>query len=429
MDSRRRILISAYACAPGEGSEPEVGWQWALQMARFHDVTVLTRANNRPAIESAARQIRNEKPIPNFVYHDCAQRLLDFKARFKAVRVYYQFWQKSAWDVVERLHRAEPFDLMHHVTFATFRYDTAVWRHGAPVIWGPVGGIESIPFHLLPWRSPLSLVHELIRNYSNALLAAFDFHARRWTQASTVILSTTQEMQRQFQRSGLDSRLMPTIGLNTKALPYRPRQREAGPLKLLYVGNIITLKGLDLSLDALELSNTDATFTIIGSGDYLDALKRQAHSLGLESRLSFPGRIPREQMLKMYADYDVFVFPSLHDTGGFAVIEAMFNELPVICLDCGGPAVAVREGCGVKVPLRSRKGIVGELAAAIKMYSEDREKLSRHGKTAREVVLANYDWDKKGEEMARVYEEVLGEIETQNSKLQSLAKPQTPNSK
>ena len=221
---------------------------------------------------------------------------------------------------------------------------------------------------------------------------------------------------------------MPAIGLHTKAVPYQPRQRRAGPLKLLYVGNIITLKGLDLALDALKLSNTDATFTIIGSGDYLDALKTQAQSLGLESRVSFPGRIPREQVLRMYGDYDVFVFPSLHDTGGFAVIEAMFNELPVICLDCGGPAVAVREGCGIKVPIRSRKEIVDGLANAIKTYFRDAEVLKQHGKAARQVILQHYDWDRKGEEMNQIYREALGEREVPDSRLQTSGKPQPPHS-
>ena len=42
MPDRLRVLISAYACEPDKGSEPEVGWKWALHLARFHDVCVLT---------------------------------------------------------------------------------------------------------------------------------------------------------------------------------------------------------------------------------------------------------------------------------------------------------------------------------------------------------------------------------------------------
>ena len=68
MDKRLKVLISAYACEPGKGSEPEVGWQWALQMARFHDVTVLTRANNRASIEAEISRMDGAKP--KFIYFD-----------------------------------------------------------------------------------------------------------------------------------------------------------------------------------------------------------------------------------------------------------------------------------------------------------------------------------------------------------------------
>ena len=52
---RLRVLLSAYACEPGKGSEPGVGWNWVKQLARHEDVWVLTRSNNRGAIEQALR--------------------------------------------------------------------------------------------------------------------------------------------------------------------------------------------------------------------------------------------------------------------------------------------------------------------------------------------------------------------------------------
>src|SRR4051812_43085382 len=127
MAQRLKVLISAYACEPNKGSEPEVGWQWGLQMARFHDVVVLTRSNNRPAIEQALEAIRDRQPLPRFAYHDLGALFLDFKRRFKALKLYYLLWQRSAHRVVARLQEAHRFDLMHHVTFAAYRYPIALW--------------------------------------------------------------------------------------------------------------------------------------------------------------------------------------------------------------------------------------------------------------------------------------------------------------
>jgi glycosyltransferase involved in cell wall biosynthesis len=403
MSQRLKVLMCAYACEPGKGSEPEVGWQWALQMARFHDVTVVTRANNRPAIEAALQTLRSRQPVPIFVYHDRGPIFLELKRRFKAIKLYYLLWQKSAWEVVEYLHKVHQYDLVHHVTFATFRYPTAIWGHGVPSIWGPIGGIESIPTPLLPWHHPGSLLFEALRNFNN-LVHATPFHVLpQRARATTLVLASTPEMQRVFEKLGFAARLMPTIGLNPAEMPPLSRREPGGPLKLLFVGNIITLKGVDLALEALKASQTNATFTLIGNGNYLDTARTQVKRLGLEAQVTFAARLPREEALKAYADYDVFVLPSLHDTGGYSVIEAMFNELPVICLDCGGPAVAVEAGCGTKVPLGARAQVIAGLAAAIRRYDTDRTAVQIEGKSARAVVLRKYEWDSKGAEMSKCY--------------------------
>lgn len=407
MSRRLRVLISAYACEPQKGSEPEVGWQWALQMARFHDVTVLTRNNNRNAIERELEILRGKQPLPAFVYHDESPFLLELKRNFSALKLYYILWQRSAHTLIGELHRSKPFDLFHHVTFAAFRYPSAIWGHGVPCVWGPVGGIESIPIRLLPWFHFRSLVREMARDVHNLIQAA-PFHVLpKRAAATTVTLASTLEMQRAFARLGFESRLMPTIGLHTGALPYRPRESHGGPLKFLFVGNIITLKGIEFALHALKESGTNATFTLIGDGNYLPAARKLTKKLGIEKQVEFRGRIPRTDVLKLYSDFDVFVFPSLHDTGGYAVIEAMFNGLPVICLDCGGPAIAVRDGCGVRVPASSRAGVISGLAGAFREYDRQRERITEHGQRAREVILRDYDWEKKGMQMDEVYQQAV----------------------
>jgi len=417
MSTRLKVLISAYACEPGKGSEPEVGWQWALQMARFHDVTVLTRANNQPVIEPALERLRGKQPLPNFVYHDRGTFLLDMKRRTKAIRLYYLLWQRSAREVVAQLLQAHQFDLLHHVTFAGFRYPTAIWGHGVPCVWGPIGGIESIPRALLPWHHPASLMHELSRNANNLLQSTPFYVLPKRARATTLVLVSTPEMRQTFARLGFQTQLMPTIGLKTKEVPFRPHRVSEGPLKILFVGNLITLKGVDLALEALKASQTNATFTLFGSGNYAAPAQRQAKRLGLTDRVFFRGRLPRDEVLKVYPDFDLFLFPSLHDTGGYAVIEAMFNELPIICLDFGGPGVAVQAGCGVKVPLGSRKEVVARLAAAIRFYDENRGAIAEQGRKAREAVLRQYDWDRKGEQMNPVYEEAVAGATSQGKSI------------
>jgi glycosyltransferase involved in cell wall biosynthesis len=176
----------------------------------------------------------------------------------------------------------------------------------------------------------------------------------------------------------------------------------------LFVGQVITLKGADLAIDALAASGTDAALTFIGNGNYLDRAAVQADAMGLAERVHFTGRLPRDQVLKQYANHDVFLFPSVHDTGSFSVIEAMVNELPVICLDIGGPPVAVGPGCGITVKPGSRAHVVSELGKAIRHYCANPQAVFDDGAKARLEVLQRYDWNRKGEEMNKFYLSICG---------------------
>src|ERR1041385_7716655 len=82
-------------------------------------------------------------------------------------------------------------------------------------------------------------------------------------RASDLILASTVEMQQRFAKIGFRCDLMPAIGLDSRIIPFKPRTNSSGPLKLVFVGNVITLKGIDLALEALSRSHTDAVFTII----------------------------------------------------------------------------------------------------------------------------------------------------------------------
>ncbi|MDB4305849.1 hypothetical protein N9927_04115, partial [Akkermansiaceae bacterium] len=67
--AKPRVLMSAYSCEPGKGSEPEVGWRVATEMAKHADVHVITRANNNVAIDPYYSDLPKEAR-PNFLYYD-----------------------------------------------------------------------------------------------------------------------------------------------------------------------------------------------------------------------------------------------------------------------------------------------------------------------------------------------------------------------
>ena len=169
MSRRLKVLISAYACEPGKGSEPEVGWQLALHLAKFHDVSVLTRANNQPTIEAGLAKYSGARP--SFIYYDLPAWVLALKRRGLPIAVYYFFWQIGA-----RLFtggRLGEFDLIHHATFNSFRNPGFWWFCPKPVVIGPLGGGQICPWRFLPWFRK-QIIHELLRSLSGRGCSAWN---------------------------------------------------------------------------------------------------------------------------------------------------------------------------------------------------------------------------------------------------------------
>lgn len=195
---RLRVLLSAYACEPGRGSEPGQGWNWSLQAARHHDVWVLTRSNNREAIERALAV--TPQPGLRFYYYDLPAWLRSWKRRHRAVRIYYVLWQLGVLREARRLHRAHAFDVVHHVTFNTLEVPGVLWLLGAPFVWGPVGGAQEPPEALRAYFGD-RWYRERVRVWRKRL-GRFNPLLRAAVRRARVILAANGETERRLAELG-----------------------------------------------------------------------------------------------------------------------------------------------------------------------------------------------------------------------------------
>src|SRR5215207_11286275 len=145
-----RILLSAYACEPGKGSEQEVGLQVMLAAAQRHDVWVLTRENSISLLEEylAQHPLRNRIRLQGIDLHGPVRRFK--RTGLAGLHMYYDAWQRLAGVRAAELDRRLDFDVVHHATFATYWTRAGVSQLGKPFVWGPVGGGVSTPTLLLP---------------------------------------------------------------------------------------------------------------------------------------------------------------------------------------------------------------------------------------------------------------------------------------
>ena len=163
--------------------------------------------------------------------------------------------------------------------------------------------------------------------------------------------------------------------------PHRMRHEvmvPAASADFLYAGRLVYYKGIHLALKAfseLILDRPNATFTIIGTGPNEAQLKSLSAALGLRDSVRWLGWLPYEELWMQYCHYTAFVFPSMHDSGGSVVLEALSQGLPVICLDTGGPGEILSPSCGIKIPVenRSKTDVIRDLTAAMRYLVDNPE--------------------------------------------------------
>jgi glycosyltransferase involved in cell wall biosynthesis len=107
-------------------------------------------------------------------------------------------------------------------------------------------------------------------------------------------------------------------------------------------------------MERLQAQGAAVDLTIIGDGPARATLQSLANRLGVASRITWHPWLPHEEIQSKLQEHDVFVFPSLRDSGGMAVLEALAHGLPVVCTDLGGPANTVNSRCGRVIPTKDR---------------------------------------------------------------------------
>ncbi len=116
---------------------------------------------------------------------------------------------------------------------------------------------------------------------------------------------------------------------------------------LIYVGRLAREKNLTLLLDSFERLAKDhpaVRLVFVGGGPYEEGLKREATARGLGDRVVVAGFVPREKVGRVYCGGDIFVFPSMTETQGLVLGEALAAGLPCVAVNAGGSPEMVRHG-------------------------------------------------------------------------------------
>jgi glycosyltransferase involved in cell wall biosynthesis len=363
-----RILLSAYACEPDQGSEPGVGWRWALELARLgHEVTVLTQTKNRPVIEAAL-----PGDGPRFIYYQPPPRLVRLKKHLP-LQLYHLIWQYGAWRWLRATMDPGAVDVVHHITFCTLRQPSFLGRLPPPFVLGPVGGGERAPWRLRRGYGLRGHLVDTLRDLANLATRIDPITRGALARARAIYVSSEQTAALVPARLRGRVAVEMQIGIDVDDGPPPPLELPAAAdstLQLLHVGRLLHWKGLHLGLMALarlRARGVPARLTVVGAGRDEPRLRRLALRLGIEDAIDWIAWVPRAEVPALYRRHHALLFPSLHDSAGMVVLESLAEGLPVVCLDLGGPGRLVDRASGrvIATAGRDREACVEALADAL----------------------------------------------------------------
>lgn len=408
----QRILVMAYACAPNEGSEPGVGWQWPLALASTgRAVHVLTRSNNREAIEASTAIAAGQGSL-QFHYVDLPSWLTNLKARtgYVGMLVYYYLWQWRAGLVARSLSRRMPFDFAHHVTFVLDWMGSGLSITSLPLIWGPIGGSanrwpKGVP---LLSRGMKATLHEWVRVLAQQWRYLDPLYHMSVRRSKCVVYYSSLSLAEAPRSLVPKARWIRHIAtdIDTTASFRRERHRE---LRLATGGRLVHWKGYDLVIRALSRvieAGGDVTLDVTGDGPERGNLEGLVKSLGLDNRVTIHGKLPRVGLLALLSGADAYVSASLRDGPLVGIVEAMARGLPVISVAYGGQSDLVKKAWGFPVAGGSAETLITGLAEAIKEALDS--DLGVKSAAAKDFILANYS----PEALRKALKDLYGEVST-----------------
>lgn len=409
--SRLRVLVSAYACAPNIGTEQGVGWDCVNALAEHHDLWVITKRDAQADIESYLAS--SPMPSVRFIYYELPEflRPFGFGDPKKPTQLYYYLWQLGILRLAEKIIMNENIDIIHHITFVKFWAPSFISKLPRPFVWGPVGGGETAPASFTTSFSRRGKIYEFLRDLARRV-AERDPFVRETARNAAVTLATTDETADRV-RTINDNRpvtVYPAIGLtNAELALYGTRPARSGTrTRFVSIGRLLHWKGFHLALEAFSrVDAPDVEYRIIGSGPELDRLRALVDELGIAERIAFTGNIARQDVLRQLAECDVLVHPSLHESGGGVVLEAMAARLPVIALDLGGPAQHLADGAGILVGADTPRQSVQSLAGAMSKLAGNPDLRRTIGERGHARLLERYLWPQKAAYYSSLYSSLI----------------------
>lgn len=408
-----KILINAYACSPGMGSEPGMAWNWVSNLAKFCELHIITEGEFREKIEEVVPTLEQGKNM-HFYYNPVSEeiRKMCWNQGDWRFYKYYREWQWKTYLMAKEICSSEHIDVLHQLNMIGFREPGYLWKlskeSDVPFVWGPIGGLKQFPLAYLQGAGLKMKLFNRLKNILNVWQLKHEKRVDEALKTARLLVSSIPDSYRAIKKyKGLESIVIPETGcfLSEDIPTDRFDEKE---LHVMWVGKFDFRKQLPLALRAMAIANNQNIVLDIyggGSDEQIASAKRVADLLGITEKVVWHGNQPNDVVMNAMHKAQVFLFTSVSEDTSTVVLEAVSNRLPVLCFDACGMAAVIDDKVGRKVALSNPTQSATDFAKLLNDLEHDRNLLKQLSENCKQRQT-ELSWEEKAKTMVEWYEKV-----------------------
>ena len=405
----KTILVSAYGCEPNKGSEPGLGWDWVSDLAKYNRVIVITRSNNKQAIEKV-----NQNSNLIFYYYDVPKRISFWKKGEKGIYLYYYLWQIGCYKLAKKLYAQEKIDLAIAMTFGTIWLPTFLYKLPCKFVWGPLGGGEGVPKELQSVLNRKQKFYEKIRYINKKVSLTNPWFRPACKKAELIICKTNDTLACIPEKYKEKCMTFIETGIHESDLAMYERYRENKDEKEFRNDFVINAmlrpyKLVPLGVEAfakVHNRHPESRLHILGDGEDKGKILGLIEKYQLKDAVVLHGRVSHDEALKIMSGVCAVMITSAREQGSYVMLEAMVLKRPIICFKTSGMAVMVTDKTGIFIDIESPDKAINDFANAATKMLEDRNFSHQMGENGYRRIIEDLTYSNKMKKLDGILEKM-----------------------
>ena len=290
--------------------------------------------------------------------------------------------------------------IFHHLTYGNVLWPVSRYGKKQFFIWGPTGGVETIPSEFSKYYDFKGRIIEWLRRMLvKSLKYNIGFNDR--CKNANLILCKTEILKNIIPVKYRDKAILFTdVAVDSFKTEIYNKKNDSNKVNYIIVGRLDPWRGFDLLIEAFDLAvkvNPNIYLKIIGNGSDWSRLQNLIKSKNLNKNIDMPGKVSMEVYYEKMMEIDVVVNASLKEGAVTVSFDSMAMGIPLICIDTTGYTRYFTNDYALIIPIQKREKLIFSLKEAI-LKLTDKEKRAQIGLNSQKIGK-RFTWDSKGKEI------------------------------